>query len=176
MSDERRESTGKRVEPAFLVCERKAYWAPLLRRLAPRWLASYAGKAPHDVGSVGNATCLATVWEARTWETCWERMTECPQHMAILAVESSSLENALERLRRLRGHWPQAAVAAVVPPMLRWTRWSLREAGAVTVASTALELRPVVRIAARHWTAHKTTMAEVTTLPTLDTCIQKLPW
>ena len=118
--------------PGFLLYERRCWWAPLLRRMAPGW----------------------TVREVRGWEEC--RRQWGVDQLLVLEATSESLEQLPARLRLARQTVPAMPVGVVMRAELLPLRWTLREAGATLVASTALELRSWGTLLAR-W--HETRLA-----------------
>ena len=138
-------------EPPLLVCERRSWWGPALRRLLP-------------------GTAVA---ETRTLDQCWERLHLRPRRFLFLEAAAWNLQELVHRLPTLPRFGGQAAAAVVMPRELHEAQWLLREAGAVGVACDALQLSQLARMSQRHLER-----APLDTLPDSprERIWRRLPW
>ena len=133
------------------------------------------------------------VREVRSLAQCWAELVKQPEQFVILEATSHNLrqsrptsrppsgrgsgESLLERIRAISTRWPtQTAMAVVMQQDLAPTTWLLREAGAIYVATCALDLPPLKRIARRHFLRTQPATSPSTDDGLLASKHLNLPW
>lgn len=119
------------VQPAqVVVCERKGWWAAVLRR---EW------------GSAG-----PSMRETRTLDDAGELLRRSPASFAIVELNLASLERVATWLIGWGRDFPLARAAVVAQPSLAACEGVMREAGAVLFTTSLRKAGPLADVAWRH--------------------------
>ena len=117
----------------LILCEKTARWAAALRAALP-------------VGSQE-----LQIIETRSFRGCEEALARSPASLVAVEVTSTNLEAALDFVSRTNSQHPHAAIIALISPEVLAAAPLLREAGAIDVAGSVLELSRLARLAQRHF-------------------------
>jgi DNA-binding NtrC family response regulator len=114
----------------LIVCEKSSHWAAALR-------GSLAGERP----AVREVRSLAHVERA---------LVESSSSVVALEVSTANLEAVLVFLERAARHFDQARFVGLVASGLAQAAPLLREAGAIDVLVSVVEIKRLARLAQRH--------------------------
>jgi hypothetical protein len=115
----------------LIVCEKSTHWAAALR-------GALAGKPPAIVETRSLAQADAT-------------LRESPSSLAAIEVTAGNLEAVVDFIGRSLRTLPQAKFVGLVTNEVRAAECLLREAGAIDVLASLIEIDRLVRLAQRQF-------------------------
>jgi hypothetical protein len=140
----------------LIIFEKTSHWAAVLR-------ADLAGRPPRLV-------------EARSWPGCQAAVGQSPASLVAIEVLAANVEAAVERVVWLNREYSNCRVAALLAPEfgepdLIVAELLVREAGAIEVIRSVLEVPRLTRLARRH-AAH----APPTSQTIEEFVADRMPW
>ncbi len=121
-------------ERRLIVYERSGRWAVSLRRAAA--LISHRGWE---------------LCETRSLPECMDAVRSSPDALVAMELSRRGAGEALSAIIAIGDHYPMARVAVLADRSMARHQWLARELGAVAVAVSNRDLRPIVQIAQRHF-------------------------
>ena len=121
-------------ERRLIVYERSGRWAVSLRRAA-------ASISRHDW----------ELCETRSLPECLDAVRSSPDALVAIELSRRGAGDALSAIIAIGDQFPTARVAVLADRPMARHEWLARELGAVAVAASDRDLRPIVQIAQRHF-------------------------